>query len=187
MTIVFSCPQCRKRLKAPDDAVGRSSRCPDCGTPVACPEPGADGGGPGESSDDPRSRRLRAAERDESIRELVSGQRKLLICVLLHAVGYLGLMMTGAALDLRSSEPVILVIGIMAFAMTLAAEIAGLIYTYILSSRLFNVSAAVVLALMVLVPCLALFVLLAINQRVTQTLEDHGYEVGFFGVKRSRA
>jgi predicted RNA-binding Zn-ribbon protein involved in translation (DUF1610 family) len=39
MAISFSCPRCGKKLKAPDDAVGKSSKCPGCGTTVTCPEP----------------------------------------------------------------------------------------------------------------------------------------------------
>src|SRR5262252_974327 len=39
MPISFSCPQCGKKLKAPDNAVGKTSKCPGCGSPVTCPEP----------------------------------------------------------------------------------------------------------------------------------------------------
>ncbi|MHB1560137.1 MAG: hypothetical protein ACYC61_22020 [Isosphaeraceae bacterium] len=39
MPISFACPKCGKKLRAPDDAVGKSSRCPGCGTVVTCPEP----------------------------------------------------------------------------------------------------------------------------------------------------
>ncbi len=39
MPISFACPKCGKKLKAPHDAVGKSSRCPGCGTAVTCPEP----------------------------------------------------------------------------------------------------------------------------------------------------
>src|SRR5262249_25140944 len=39
MPISFLCPQCGKKLKAPDNAVGKSSKCPGCGSPVTCPEP----------------------------------------------------------------------------------------------------------------------------------------------------
>lgn len=41
MAIAFSCPWCGEELKAPDDARGKSARCPGCGTPVACPGPEA--------------------------------------------------------------------------------------------------------------------------------------------------
>src|SRR6516165_6701578 len=39
MPISFLCPHCGKKLKAPDSAVGKTSKCPGCGTAVTCPEP----------------------------------------------------------------------------------------------------------------------------------------------------
>jgi predicted RNA-binding Zn-ribbon protein involved in translation (DUF1610 family) len=39
MSISFQCPQCGKKLKAPDNAAGKSSSCPGCGVKVTCPEP----------------------------------------------------------------------------------------------------------------------------------------------------
>ena len=39
MPISFECPQCGKKLKAPDEAVGKSSKCPGCEAIVTCPEP----------------------------------------------------------------------------------------------------------------------------------------------------
>ncbi len=39
MSISFECPQCGKKLKAPDGAVGKSSKCPGCEAIVTCPEP----------------------------------------------------------------------------------------------------------------------------------------------------
>ncbi len=39
MAISFACPSCGKNLKAPDSAVGKSSKCPGCGGRVTCPEP----------------------------------------------------------------------------------------------------------------------------------------------------
>jgi predicted RNA-binding Zn-ribbon protein involved in translation (DUF1610 family) len=39
MPISFQCPNCGKKLKAPDSAAGKSSTCPGCGTSVTCPEP----------------------------------------------------------------------------------------------------------------------------------------------------
>jgi predicted RNA-binding Zn-ribbon protein involved in translation (DUF1610 family) len=37
--ISFECHQCGKKLKAPDNAVGKTSKCPACGAKVTCPEP----------------------------------------------------------------------------------------------------------------------------------------------------
>jgi predicted RNA-binding Zn-ribbon protein involved in translation (DUF1610 family) len=39
MSISFQCPRCGKKLKAPDNAAGKSSSCPGCGVKVTCPEP----------------------------------------------------------------------------------------------------------------------------------------------------
>jgi predicted RNA-binding Zn-ribbon protein involved in translation (DUF1610 family) len=38
MAISFSCQKCGKKLKAPDNAAGKSSKCPGCGSTVTCPE-----------------------------------------------------------------------------------------------------------------------------------------------------
>ncbi len=39
MSISFLCARCGKKLKAPDAAAGKSSKCPGCGSTVTCPEP----------------------------------------------------------------------------------------------------------------------------------------------------
>jgi predicted RNA-binding Zn-ribbon protein involved in translation (DUF1610 family) len=44
MPITFECTRCGKKLRAPDDAVGKTSRCPGCGAKVTCPAPGEDAG-----------------------------------------------------------------------------------------------------------------------------------------------
>ena len=43
MAISFECRQCGKKLKAPDHAAGKSSKCPACGAKVTCPETAASG------------------------------------------------------------------------------------------------------------------------------------------------
>lgn len=40
MAIEFSCDNCGKHLRAPDDAAGRKSRCPDCGNIATVPDAG---------------------------------------------------------------------------------------------------------------------------------------------------
>jgi predicted RNA-binding Zn-ribbon protein involved in translation (DUF1610 family) len=39
MSISFQCPDCGKKLKAPESAAGKSSTCPGCGNTVICPDP----------------------------------------------------------------------------------------------------------------------------------------------------
>jgi hypothetical protein len=38
MAISFECRQCGKKLRAPEHAAGKSSKCPACGAKVTCPE-----------------------------------------------------------------------------------------------------------------------------------------------------
>lgn len=38
MPISVECPDCGKRLKAPDSAAGKRAKCPQCGKPVQIPE-----------------------------------------------------------------------------------------------------------------------------------------------------
>jgi predicted RNA-binding Zn-ribbon protein involved in translation (DUF1610 family) len=39
MPISFECHQCGRKLKAPDAAAGKASKCPSCGAKVVCPQP----------------------------------------------------------------------------------------------------------------------------------------------------
>jgi hypothetical protein len=39
MAISFECRECGKKLKAPDAAAGKSSKCPGCGAMITCPNP----------------------------------------------------------------------------------------------------------------------------------------------------
>ena len=39
MPIVISCPSCKAKLKAPDNAVGKAVKCPGCGTAIAVRAP----------------------------------------------------------------------------------------------------------------------------------------------------
>src|SRR4051812_20408250 len=41
MPISMQCPQCGKKLNAPDTAAGKRARCPQCKTIVTLPSPGA--------------------------------------------------------------------------------------------------------------------------------------------------
>jgi len=42
MVIEFNCPECNQTLKTQDERAGKSAKCPNCGTPVTVPSPGAE-------------------------------------------------------------------------------------------------------------------------------------------------
>src|SRR5690348_7198538 len=39
MPITIECPQCHKRLNAPDNMAGKQAKCPNCKTVMVIPEP----------------------------------------------------------------------------------------------------------------------------------------------------
>jgi DNA-directed RNA polymerase subunit RPC12/RpoP len=55
MAIEFTCPQCQRRLRVPDEAAGREAQCPECSTRIIVPAAAASpfaqdvGQGPGEA------------------------------------------------------------------------------------------------------------------------------------------
>jgi S1-C subfamily serine protease len=56
MPIVISCPSCKAKLKAPDNAVGKAVKCPGCGTAIAV-RAGAGAEAPAPAAKGPAPRR----------------------------------------------------------------------------------------------------------------------------------
>ena len=42
MPIAVVCPSCAAKMRAPDSAAGRKTKCPKCGTALVVPRPGAE-------------------------------------------------------------------------------------------------------------------------------------------------
>jgi DNA-directed RNA polymerase subunit RPC12/RpoP len=61
MAISFECRQCGKKLRAPDHAAGKNSKCPACGAKVMCPETAASGQVPRKSAAAPATAPVKAA------------------------------------------------------------------------------------------------------------------------------
>ncbi|HUG91973.1 MAG TPA: hypothetical protein VML55_14130, partial [Planctomycetaceae bacterium] len=66
MPISVQCPECGKRLSAPDTAAGRKARCPDCGAAVPIPEPVYDAEEVFETSE---AEEIEAADEDDDYGE----------------------------------------------------------------------------------------------------------------------
>jgi predicted RNA-binding Zn-ribbon protein involved in translation (DUF1610 family) len=232
MAISFSCARCGKKLKAPDAAAGKTSKCPGCGSPVTCPEPVYDAepietplGGmdpygdlgadqPYAMTPEPvaapsgEARRpcpmcgerivataakcrfcgevfdptLKKGGQKGKLKTIASAQRNLLICIFLNIVSYVVLVVLGQMVQ-RNPDPLLSIVTLIDLAVLLAAGIGGLIYTFILSAKLYNTGLGILLALLGIVPCLGLLVLLMVNQRATALLQENGYEVGLLGAK----
>jgi len=241
MSISFSCSRCGKNLKAPENAAGKTSKCPGCGATVTCPGPGHDAELPGPpdgvdpygdlDSDKPSTMDLAGASASASasaaarrpcpkcgemiddaaakcrfcgagldptikkskkvggpkggkakLAAIASAQRKLIVCIFLQIVFYIGLVVTGGGKTPNTGPAMVTrVLG----AATLVAGIVGTIYAFKLAIKLYSVGLGTVLGVLTLIPCLGLLVLLSINSKATTLLRDKGHHVGFMGADMS--
>jgi predicted RNA-binding Zn-ribbon protein involved in translation (DUF1610 family) len=238
MPISFTCAACGKKLKAPDNAAGKASKCPGCGAAVLCPEPVYDAeliaetpGGPDPFGDldadqpyamapepvqapaaearrpcpmcgemivataakcrfcgevfDPTLKKAKKGGKAGHMQSVASAQRNLLICIFLQIVTYLTLLALGQAVQGKPPDPALSIFILIDAAVLLAAGVGGIIYVFILSSRIYNTGLGILLALLSIVPCLGLLILVMVNQRATTLLRENGYEVGLLGAKIS--
>ncbi len=93
MPIPVTCPSCQTRLKAPDAAAGRTTRCPSCGEPVTVVAASAER----PAADAPAPRPGRGASAARPAESAPNGPRRVNLVVVAAAVGGLVLGI-GAAL-----------------------------------------------------------------------------------------
>ena len=118
------------------------------------------------SSRDPKSR--------EHILGVAKAQRGVLVCILLYL---------GAAIGSAVAPPEVQFILGLAF---LIAAIAGAVFVFMLSVRVYGTGMGIFLGLLTLVPLLGLLVLLIVNSKATKILKEHGIKVGLLGANTSK-
>jgi hypothetical protein len=106
----------------------------------------------------------------EDLRRIAKYQR----CVMLSILTYI-IAVIAAQLLAEQVRIVPAIIG-------LVAAIVGLVFAVMLSSKVYDSAITVVLlAVLMLVPCLGLIGLLVVNQKATNVLKRNGIKVGFLG------
>ncbi|MGP0069885.1 MAG: hypothetical protein ACLQGP_40570 [Isosphaeraceae bacterium] len=239
MAISFSCMQCGKKLKAPDNAAGKSSKCPGCGGTVTCPEPIYDAelvaspggldpyGDLGEDKPyavagtasaeaagsatedrrpcpmcgemivataakcrfcgevfDPTIKKLKKKGKGSKAKlaSIAFSQRYLIICIFLQIALYIGLVATNRGNNAPSGPSIVSLC--LALGMVVSG-LAGTVFAFKLAMQIHSTGVGILLGILTLIPCLGLFVLLAINGSATRMLRDKGYHVGFLGADLS--
>jgi hypothetical protein len=84
---------------------------------------------------------------------------------------------------LAPMQPLAIAIPMLAASLAVAAYM--IIAIYLLARHTFGVHIAVVAAAAMFIPCLSLIILVMVNQKATETLQQRGLYVGFFGVDPS--
>lgn len=68
----------------------------------------------------------------------------------------------------------------------LCVVVIAVVSIFLLGRELYSTGMAVVCAVLMFVPCVSLITLLIVNQSATKFLQQHGVQVGFFGVDPAR-
>lgn len=106
----------------------------------------------------------------EDLRRVAKYQRGVMLCILTYILAVIAAQLV--------AEQVKLVPAIVG----LVAAITGLVFAVMLSSKVYDSAITVILlAILMLVPCLGLIGLLVVNQKATTVLKRNGIKVGLLG------
>ena len=99
MTISFRCPKCQKQVGASDAHAGRRVKCPDCGTVIVVPTPGAKKKAPAPAAEQPQRTALAPSTAEQQQRQ---GRRWVigLVCI-----GVVSAVLTGTLIGLWLTNP----------------------------------------------------------------------------------
>jgi hypothetical protein len=116
--------------------------------------------------------------KSEKLKQLAQSQRGLNLAVLGQVIAY------GLVVVARTSHiPMLALVGVLAL---LVSGIAGIVFVVLTAMRLYSTSAAIGLAVVMLIPCVGLLLLLSINSAATKRLKDNGIKVGLLGANMSQ-
>ncbi len=109
----------------------------------------------------------------EGIREIAKRQRAIIMCILVQLALYV-VLIAG-----QRTFPPLVVLGV-AGAM-LAVDVVGVIFVFLLATKLYGIGVGILLGLLTFAPCLGLITLLIVNARATAILRQAGLKVGLLG------
>lgn len=110
----------------------------------------------------------------EDLRPVAIYQKVINVCILL----YLGAIVARLFLI---PDPLVLALG---FGVLLVA-LTGMVFTVLLSLKLYGVGLGILLGVLTLIPVVGLIVLLVVNGKATKVLKQNGVQVGLLGARMS--
>jgi hypothetical protein len=112
----------------------------------------------------------------EDLRSVAGYQRWVTLCILVYLCVIIGRV---ATVMNKIAIPPVLEIGL-AIAL-LASVLAGMVFVFLLSAKVYGTVQGLLLAFCTLIPCIGLLVLLRINAKATSVLKANGIKVGLLG------
>jgi hypothetical protein len=107
------------------------------------------------------------------VRAVAVYQKGILICILVYLLAVIG--------QFAVPPEMRLILGLV----VIAAGLAGLVFVFLLSTKVYSTAVGILLAILTLVPCLGLLVLLTVNGKATTILRQNGHKVGLLGARLS--
>jgi hypothetical protein len=111
------------------------------------------------------------------VRAVAVYQKGILVCILISLLSIFGEIVVRFTMP----EPLVIPIELLGFAVGLA----GMVFVFLLSTKVFGIVLGILLGILTVVPCLGLLVLLIINGKATSVLRQNGHRVGLLGARLS--
>ncbi len=111
--------------------------------------------------------------KQEDVRAVAVYQKGILVCILCYLLVVIGQFALPPAL--RPYLPLAM----------LPIGIAGLIFVFLLSTKVYSTTVGLLLAILTFLPCIGVLVLLMINGKATNILRQNGHKVGLLGASLS--
>lgn len=108
------------------------------------------------------------------LRAVASYQRGIIVCILIYCI--LVAVQFGIPPEFRFLLALVL----------LPLGIAGTVFVFLLSTKVYGTGTGVLLGILTLIPCIGLIVLLTINGKATAILRQNGIRVGLMGADMSQ-
>jgi hypothetical protein len=112
--------------------------------------------------------------RREDLKSVAQAQKAIIVCILLYLVGI-------AARFVVPPEYGLFVVGGIAI-----LGVVAMAFVVILATKVYGTVTGIIYGIGTIVPCIGLFILLAISTKATKILKQNGYSVGLFGADLSQ-
>ena len=108
------------------------------------------------------------------VRAVAQYQKGIMVCILIYIIAVISQFMLPENLRILVGFGVLL------------NGVVGLVFVFLLSTKVYSTGVGILLAILTVVPCLGLLVLLIINAKATTILRQNGLRVGLMGADTSQ-
>jgi len=113
----------------------------------------------------------------QDLRSVAMYQRGIIACILLYIIAFIAQTLITSQ---RTAE-IPLWVGVLSVLATLGIIVAGAVFVFLLSIKVYGPALGVLLGILTLIPCLGLLALLRVNAKATTVLQQNGIKVGLLG------